>query len=101
MDVFLSRLAESKLIELSRYLLENWSLKTRNEFLSKFTDKVKQISSQPESCPKSFEFKGLYQCVVTKQTTFYYRILNESDEIEIITIFDTRQDPDKLKNRIN
>ena len=100
MKVFLSELAESKLVELSEYLLEKWNLKTRNKFISKLTEKIKQISSQPESCPKSTEFDGLYKCVVTKQTTFYYRILNQSNEIEIITIFDTRQNPDKLKKDI-
>jgi len=52
---------------------------------------------QPDSCPKSSEFDNLYKCVVTKQTTFYYRILEEKNEIEIITVFDTRQNPDKLK----
>lgn len=40
------------------------------------------------------------ECVVTKHTTFYYRVLQQSNEIEIITIFDTRQDPDKLKKDI-
>lgn len=53
MKVFLSELAESKLVELSEYLLEKWNLKTRNKFISKLTEKIKQISSQPESCPKS------------------------------------------------
>lgn len=28
------------------------------EFLAKLTDKIKQISFQPESCPKSNEFEG-------------------------------------------
>ncbi|MDQ7918146.1 type II toxin-antitoxin system RelE/ParE family toxin [Mesonia sp. MT50] len=100
MKVFLSELAESKLTKLSEYLLENWSLKIRDKFISKLTDKIKQISYQPNSCPKSTEFNGLYKCVVTKQTTFYFRILNKVNEIEIITIFDTRQNPDKLKTDI-
>ncbi len=97
MKVFLSQLAEEKLLKLSEYLIENWSLKTRNQFLSKFSEKINQISIQPDSCPKSSEFDNLYKCVVTKQTTFYYRILEEKNEIEIITVFDTRQNPDKLK----
>ncbi|MEP5338286.1 MAG: type II toxin-antitoxin system RelE/ParE family toxin [Algibacter sp.] len=97
MKVFLSELAESKLLKLSEYLLENWSLKIRNKFIEKVSEKIKQISSQPDSCPKSSEFIGLYKCVVTKQTTFYYRISNDLKEIEIITIFDTSQNPDKLK----
>jgi plasmid stabilization system protein ParE len=100
MKVFLSELAESKLLKLSDYLLENWSLKTRDKFIEKLSEKIKQISIQPESCPESSEIKGLYKCVVTKQTTFYYRILIESKEIEVITIFDTRQSPDKLKKDV-
>jgi plasmid stabilization system protein ParE len=66
-------------------------------FFSKLNDKIKQISHQPESCPKSSEHKNLYKCVVTKQTTFYYRVKAEQKEIEIITFIDSRQHPDKLK----
>ncbi len=100
MQVFLSELAQSKLLRLSHYLLEEWSLKTRDNFILKLTDKIKQISIQPDSCPKSTKYEGLYKCVVSKQTTFYYRILRQSNEIEIITIFDTRQNPDKLGKEI-
>lgn len=100
MEVFLSELAESKLLQLSEYLLEEWNLKTRDKFISKLTDKIKQISSQPDSCPKSAKYQGLYKCVVTKQTTLYYRVLKQSNEVEIITIFDTRQNPDKLEKDI-
>ncbi|MGB0879575.1 MAG: type II toxin-antitoxin system RelE/ParE family toxin [Polaribacter sp.] len=101
MEVFLSELATLKLLKLSEYLLENWNLKTRNTFIEKLTEKIKQISEHPESCPQSDEFKGLYKCVVTKQTTFYFRILIDRNEIEIITIFDTRQNPNKLKEDID
>jgi len=97
MKVFLSELAESKLLKLSDYLLENWNLKTRDKFIEKLSEKIKQISIQPQSCPESSEFKGLFKCVVTKQTSFYYRISIEQKEIEVITVFDTRQSPDKLK----
>lgn len=100
MTVFLSELAESKLLKLSEYLLEEWNLKTRDKFISKLNEKIKQISSHPDSCPKSLEFNNLYKCVVTKQTTFFYRIIDERKEIEIITIFDTRQNPDNLKEDI-
>ncbi|NLP59536.1 type II toxin-antitoxin system RelE/ParE family toxin, partial [Lutibacter sp. B1] len=97
MKVFLSELAENKLLKLNDFLLENWNLKVRNDFIKKLTSKIEQISEQPESCPQSIEFKGLFKCVVTKQTTFYYRIKFEREEIEIITVFDTRQDPNKLE----
>ena len=98
--MYLSKLAESKLTKLTEYLLEKWGLKVKKDFLVKFTHKVDQIASQPESCPKSKQLKGIYKCVVTKQTTFYYRILLEVKEIEIITIFDTRQHPDQHKKQL-
>lgn len=97
MKVFLSELAESKLLKLSEYLLEKWNLKTRDKFISKLTEKIKQITLHPDSCPTSSEFDNLYKCVVTKQTTFYYRVNLDKKEIEIITIFDTRQHPDKVQ----
>ena len=43
MEVFLSELAERKLLKLSEYLLETWNLKTRDKFIEKLTEKIKQI----------------------------------------------------------
>lgn len=100
MKVYLSELAEQKLLELNLYLLENWGKRIRDKFLEKLSAKIEQITNQPESCPQSIKFRGIYKCVVTKQTTFYYRILSEKNEIEIITFFDTRQAPEKLRNNI-
>ena len=96
MKVFLSPQALSKLEKLNEYLLENWNSKVRNDFFEKLTAKFEQISNFPKSCVQSEKRKGLFKCVLTKQTTFYYRI-TENNEIEIITFFDTRQNPDKLK----
>lgn len=101
MNVFFSELAEKKVLKISEYLLEKWNLKTKETFISKLTEKIKQISIHPESCPKSSEFLNLYKCVVTKQTTLYYRISFEKKEIEVITILDSRQNPGKLNNDIN
>ena len=100
MNVFLSELAENKLLKLNDFLLAHWNLKVRDDFIEKLTSKIDQISNQPESCPQSFEFKGLFKCVVTKQTTFYYRINFEKKEIEIITFFDSRQNPKELEKDI-
>lgn len=100
MNVFLSKSAEEKLLKLTEYLLENWGLKAKKDFINKLTEKIDQIALQPQSCPQSSAFKNLYKCVVTKQTTFYYRISAVPKAIEIITIFDTRQNPSKLTNEI-
>jgi len=96
MQIYLSPLAEQKLLALTSYLLEHWNKKIRDKFIDKLTAKIKQISSQPQSCPKSKAQKGLFKCVVSKQTTFYYQLSIDKKEIEIVTFFDTRQNPKKL-----
>ena len=100
MEVFLSELAETKLLDLTKYIQKTWGGLVRDKFVTEFTNKVSQISELPKSCPESLELKGLYKCVVSKQLTFYYRINYDLSEIEIITIFDSRQDPSKLKDEI-
>jgi len=97
MQVLYSKLARNKLLKLTNYLTENWSLQIKNNFVKKLRLKITQIKHNPYSCIESSKFKGLYKCVVTKQTTLYYRVLENQEEIEIITIFDTKQNPDKLK----
>ncbi|MFD2826670.1 type II toxin-antitoxin system RelE/ParE family toxin [Leeuwenhoekiella polynyae] len=60
MNVFLSELAEAKLLKLSKYLVENWGLKSSDKFILKLTERIKQIAIHPDSCPKSSEFKNSY-----------------------------------------
>ena len=97
-EVFLSPLAERKLIILLDYISEQWGVNSKNKYLSKFKSAISQISTHPKSCPESLEMEGLYKCVVTKQSSFYYRIRNK--EIEIITLFDNRQDQFKIFREI-
>jgi plasmid stabilization system protein ParE len=100
MQVYLSKLAESKLLKLTEYLLEEWNVKVRDEFINKLTEKINQISYLPKSCPQSNKFNGLFKYVISKQTTFYYRIHIKKQEIEIITFFDSKQDPSKLNKEL-
>jgi len=93
--VVLSRTANKKLSGLFDFLVENWSLKVKSDFVKKLDKSIEIIKTQPESFPESEKKIGLRKCVVTKQTTLYYRY--NSKRIDIVTIFDTRQDPGKLK----
>lgn len=101
MEVFLSELAEFRLLEITSYLKRKWNEKVKKEFLKKLDTKINQISLHPESCPESSDFRGLFKCVVTKQITFYYRVKYEDSEIEIITFFDTRQGFSKLNKEFS
>ena len=72
MKVFLSEQAEIKLLQLNDYLIERWNIKVRDNFILILSEKINQIAIYPESCIESKEFSGIFKCVVTKQTTFYY-----------------------------
>ncbi len=93
--VKISKTAEKKLDKLFNYLLENWSLKVKSDFIKKLDKSIELIKSQPEMFPESYKNPGLHKCVITKQTTLYYRF--NSKTIFVVTIFDTRQHPIKLK----
>ena len=95
MKVVLSPTARRKLENLLEYLQEEWSVNVKLEFMAKLDKSIEQISTHPKSCPESQRFKGLHKCIVTRQTSLYYRIGKK--EIEVITLFDNRQDPDKRR----
>ncbi len=96
--VKISKTAEKKLDKLFEFLLENWSLKVKLDFVKKLDKSINLIRKNPESFPESESNIGLHRCVITKQTTLFYRYTNK--EIYIITIFDTRQHPNKFKKEL-
>jgi len=84
----LSDLAGRKLDDLLDYLEQEWSLKIADNFEEIFEKKLLHIAKYPESCIKSKQFPNLHLCVVTKQTSFLYRI--KPNEIEVVTVLDNR-----------
>jgi plasmid stabilization system protein ParE len=93
--VKISKTAERKLEEFFDYLLKKWSVKVKSDFIKKLDKSVDFIKSNPKTFPEVQKNTGLYKCVITKQTTLYYRF--NSKTIFIVTVFDTRQNPSKLK----
>lgn len=96
--VVISKTAEKKLKKLFEYLITDWSVKVKNDFIEKLDSSIEIIKNQPEIFPESKKGKGLRKCVITKQTTIYYRY--NSNRINIVTLFDNRQDPNKLGKKI-
>lgn len=96
--VFLSPTAVQQFELLCNYLIEEWSFKSKNDFIQRLDKKFDQISSQPESCPESEIVKGIRKASVDKRTSFLYRIHLQS--IEVITIYDNRQSVVSIKKSI-
>ena len=90
-----SKTAQKKLEKLFEYLIQEWSEKVKSDFIIKLDKCVDLIKSNPDIFPESDKQNGLHKCVITKQTTLYYRFNSKS--IFLVTIFDSRQHPNKLK----
>ena len=97
-QVKLSKTAEIKLEKLFQYLLDDWSIKVKSDFIIKLDRSIELIKSNPEVFTESQKYKGLYKCIVTKQTSLYYRF--DSKMIYIVTICDNRQNPNRLKQEL-
>lgn len=90
--------AEKSFENILSYIETKWSTKRKIDFLKKFDKSILAILLHPESFPCSEKNKMIRKCVLTRQTTFYY--VFSSEKITIINVFDTRQDPNKLKKDI-
>ena len=90
--------AEESLENILSYLEAKWSEKRKHDFLKISHKSISTILLYPESFPCSERNRMIRKCVVTKQTTFYY-VFNRK-EVTIVAIFDTRQDPNKIKKDI-
>lgn len=77
------------------YLVQNWSLKERSDFYKKLEKRIEMIKHYPEIFPQSPQSKSTHRSVLTKQITLYYSV--ENQVIRILSLFDVRQDPSKLK----
>jgi plasmid stabilization system protein ParE len=96
--IIFSKNAENKLFELLAYLEFKWSKKVKDKFILKLDKVIYLIQIEPEIFPKS-ELNNKYRkCILSKQTTIYYKF--NTKRVEIITFFDTRQDPNKIKKDI-
>ncbi|MEO9569936.1 MAG: type II toxin-antitoxin system RelE/ParE family toxin [Polaribacter sp.] len=93
-EVIITKTAQKKLNTLFNYLIENWSSKVKSDFINKLDKNIDLIKQHPESFLSSKKRIGLHKCVITKQVTLFYRF--NAKNIIVTTIFDTRQNPDKL-----
>ena len=87
--------ANKKLQNLIDYLETEFPLKTKEKFILNFDKIIYLIQNSPETFPKSTINSSLRRCVLSKQTTIYYKF--NSKQIRILSIFDTRQNPLKIK----
>lgn len=90
-----SPLAQEDLEKLLDYLDEQWPVEVRERFLLLLSKNIRQIQHRHSLFPLIHKKIGVRRCVVTKHNSLYFRLTG--DEIQILRLYDTRQNPDKLK----
>lgn len=86
--------AKKDYLKIIDYLHEKWTIKEVNSFVIKTNYTLALISKNPNLFPQSKK-KEIHKCVLSKQTSLYYRIRNS--ELELIAFWDNRRNPKKLK----
>ncbi|MCG6960817.1 type II toxin-antitoxin system RelE/ParE family toxin [bacterium BMS3Abin03] len=92
--VIFSPEANERLKDIVYYLIDKWSANQADKFLVLLDNKIKNLQLFPHSYPRIRHKVKIHKCVITKQISLYYRV--KQDIIEVITLFDSRQDAKKL-----
>jgi plasmid stabilization system protein ParE len=87
--------AEKDLDGILEYLHNKWGASVAMHFVELANKIIEQLSLNPNQFPLVHKRKKVRKCVITKHNTLYYRA--RRSQIAILRIYDTRQDPDKLK----
>jgi plasmid stabilization system protein ParE len=90
-----SPLALKDLENVLDYLDEHWPAEVRERFLSELTNNIFHIQNSLSLFPVIEKKRGVRKCVVTKHNSLYFRLA--VNEIQILRLYDSRQDPDKLQ----
>jgi plasmid stabilization system protein ParE len=87
--------ATNNLKGIIEYLESNWTSKELTKFFIKLEKQIQLLSLFPEAYPLSPKCNNVHRCVIMKNLTIYYTV--ENDHLILLSIFDTRQDPKKVK----
>jgi len=88
--------ALSDLKNIVTYLEENWTKKETQKFARLLNLQLDRLIINPFLSPESNRYKKIRKSVLTRQISIYYKINNFN--IQIIALFDNRQNPKKLKS---
>ena len=88
-----SKRAEKEYYKLLDYIIEYFGNKKAEQVDKKISKTLNQISINPIQFPESKERRGTRRCVLSKQTTLYYRV--KQNHVEVITFWTNRKNPHK------
>ena len=90
--------AEIELEKITDYIVAEFGSNVKQRFITRFREVRNIISETPEIYPITNSKRRIRKCVLSKKCNVYFRVYR--NRIEILSVFDTRQNPDKLKSFI-
>ena len=78
------------------YLEEAWTEREIQSFINQVDKLLIRIAGNPEMFQESRNKKNIRKGFITKHNTLYYRVKPRKKELELLTFWDNRQDPEKL-----
>lgn len=90
--------AASDFNQIIHYLSENWNDREIRKFVRQIDKNINRILTSPIIFPATSYRPGLRRCIISKIHTLYYLV--QDGTIYLITIWDNRQDDQKLKDML-
>lgn len=78
------------------YLSREWDMSVINDFLDRVEEALGHVRVNPKLYPLHRPEENIHRCVIHERIVLYYRLVNDQT-IDLLTFWNTAQDPDRLK----
>jgi plasmid stabilization system protein ParE len=79
------------------YLKENWTKQELIQFSNKTEVILKALTKKPYMFVASGKHKNIRKAIIDKNNSLFYQVDKKNRRIYLLTFFDNRQNPKKLK----
>lgn len=95
-EVYWSTLAEETFAEEVYFILRKWNLDEVEKFTTLGYNFINSISKNP-TIGIFISKHNVYSIVISKQTTLYYRILEDGNRIDLVLFWNNKRNPKELQ----
>ncbi len=78
------------------YLFDEWNITVANKFIDRVDEVILKIRENPFLYPIHSPNTGIRKCILNERILLFYEVIDDST-IDIITFWNTYQNPDKLE----
>ena len=92
-----STLAEITFADEIDFIVRKWNLVQANEFILLVYDCLNRLANNPALGIYNSKF-NCFSVIISRQTTFYFRILESEKELALVLFWNYKQNPNHLNN---